>query len=493
MANESNGLTQDLWLAELKRSISIDRMSKSIVTILVALVLSLQIPAQNPQDNREIRIRQLEAQVQTILVELEKLRRESQTPVETAKVTPAKPVESIEKRSEPDKKPIGIDIGNGIKLIPYGTIYFNAYGNSGGTNNADVPVFATQTGSGNASASVRQTRLGIKLEGARIGKARLGAVIEGDFFGGFPSVAIGENFGVFRLRLAYARLDWERTALTVGQDWMVFAPVNPVSMAAAGNPQMGGGGNLWARLPQVRVDRKLNGNVTLQAAVLQPQTGDFATNAAFFVQPTSGMASRVPFLQSRLAYSNADWFGTKKAGSIGVSGHFGRSRVFTGAANVPNDIESAGIAADWNFPVAKRVTVAGEIFWGRNLGGFQGGVLQSYNNDFANSDGSSLIPGGVRSIGTQGGWLQIGFIPPMLNNRLGIYGSFGIDDPVNSDLFSLSHRDWRTRNFVIAANAIYKFTPQLAVGAEFRRFQTDYFYSGRKNANHVNLGATYTF
>ncbi len=468
-------------------------MNKPFATILVALFFSIQLSAQTVGADKEDRIRQLEAQVQAILVELDKLKKEVQPPVAVAKASPPKSVKSPEKLSDPEKKSIGIDIGNGIKLTPYGTIYFNAYGNSGGTNNADVPIFATPTGSGNVSSSVRQTRVGMKLEGAKLGKARLGAVLEGDFFGGFPSVGIGENFGVFRIRLAYARIDWERTALTVGQDWMVFAPVNPVSIAAAGNPQMGAAGNLWARLPQVRVDHKLNRRVTLQAAILESQTGDFATNAPFVIQPTSGQASRVPFAQGRITYTSTNWFGTRKTGSIGVSGHFGVSRVFTGPANVRNDVDSVGVALDWSFPVAKRVSIAGEAFFGRNLGGFQGGVFQNYNSDFAVFNGPSLVPGGVRSIGTKGGWIQIGYTPNVLMERLGIYGSVGIDDPVNSDLISLSHRDWRTRNLVFAASVIYKFTPQFAVGAEFRRFQTNYFYSGRRNSNHVNLGASYNF
>jgi len=465
-------------------------MSRSVFAVTLVILLSLQMYAQDPTADREARIKQLETQVQAILVELQKLKSESPVPTAAAAVKPTEPKPADTAAKQPK---LGIDLGKGIRLTPYGTLFFNAYGNSGGTNNADVPLFATPSGSGSVSTSARQTRLGLRLEGARIGNARLGAVIEGDFFGGFPSVGIGENFGVVRLRLAYARLDWERTSVTVGQDWMVFAPVSPVSIAAAGIPQMAAGGNLWARLPQVRVDQKLNGNLTVQAAVLESQTGDFATNAAFLVQPTSGQASRVPFLQSRLAYSNANWLGTKKAGSIGVSGHFGMSRVFTGPTNVRNDIESVGVAVDWNFPVAERVTFAGEAFTGRNLGGFQGGVFQSYNTDFAYSTGSTLTPGGVRSIGTRGGWIQVGYTPPVLKNRLGIYGSAGIDDPVNSDLVSSSRRDWRTRNLVVAANAIYKFTPQFAVGAEFRRFQTDHFTSGRKNANHLNLGATYTF
>lgn len=447
------------------------------------------------------RVNELETQLKTITVELAKLQKagepqptankvDVQVNTATAKaqaVPAAKPETAAEK-----KKDLGVDVGS-ARLTPYGILFFNAFSNSRGTNNADVPIFATPTGTGNFSASVRQTRLGVKLEGAKVGKARLGAVVEGDFFGGFPSIGTGENMGVFRIRLAYAKLDWERTSVTVGQDWMVFAPVNPVSMATAGNPQMAAAGNNWARLPQVRVDRKLGGHFTWQGAILEPQTGDFATNAAFTVQPTSGAASNVPFFQSRLAYSDKAWFGTKKPGSIAVSAHYGRSKVFTGTTNVRNDIESVGVALDWNFPLADRLTLLGEAFFGRNLGGFQGGVFQNYNSDFAYRQGSSLVPGGVRAIGTRGGWFQAGFTPPVSKDRLGIYGSIGIDDPNDTDLVSLSHRDWRTRNLVFAGDVVYRFTPQFSIGAEIRRLMTNYVISGRRNSTHVNLGASYSF
>ncbi len=395
----------------------------------------------------------------------------------------------------PDKqtKPLGVDIGS-ARLVPYGTIYFNAFGNSGGTNNADVPLFATPTGSGNVSASVRQTRLGLRVEGAKIGGAKLAAIVEADFFGGFPTIGIGENFGVVRLRLANARLDWEKTSVTVGQDWMVFAPNNPVSIAAAAIPQLAAAGNLWARIPQVKLERKFGKNFLWQGAILAPQTGDYPITSTFFLQPTTGANSRVPFFQSRVAFADANWLGTKKTGNIGLSAHFGRSRVFTGTtANVKNDIESIGLALDWNFPLAERVSLTGEAFFGRNLGGFQAGVFQSYNNDFAYRNGATLVAGGVRSIGTRGGWMQLGFTPDVWQNRLLLYGSIGIDDPRDKDLISRAPRDFRTQNFAFAFNSIYKFTPQFQIGAELRRFQTLYLLSGRRNANHVNLAAAYSF
>ncbi len=484
-------------------------LTNSAQTVAQKVKVDVETEAVKTSENDETqtRIKLLETQIQAMQMQIDALKNQfDQTPktpttatVQTEKKSENQAAVSISESAKPETnqtnqpKQLGVDIGS-ARLTPYGTIYFNAFTNSGGTNNTDVPLFATVTGAGNTSASVRQTRLGLKLEGARVGSANLKAVVEVDFFGGFPAVGIGENFGVVRIRLANARLDWEKTSVTVGQDWMLFAPVNPTSLAAAAIPQMAAAGNIWARLPQVKIERKFGKNLMWQGAVLAPQTGDFATNAAFFLQPTSGASSRIPFFQTRLAFSNANFFGTKKAGSIGLSAHYGRSRVFTGGGgNVKNDVESTGIALDWNVPLAEIITLSGEAFYGRDLGGFQAGVFQSYNNDFAYRSGANLVAGGVRAIGTRGGWTQIGFTPNVWQNRLGIYASIGLDDPRDEDLISRTPRDFRTRNLSYAFDLIYKFSPQFSIGAEFRRLQTSYLLSGRRSANHTNLSAAYSF
>jgi hypothetical protein len=139
------------------------------------------------------------------------------------------------------------------------------------------------------------------------------------------------------------------------------------------------------------------------------------------------------------------------------------------------------------------LSFSGEAFTGRNLGGFQAGIFQSYNTDFAYRNGAVLAASSVRSIGTRGGWMQIGFTPDVLQNRLALYGSIGVDDPRNEDLISVSRRDFRTQNFVYAFDLIYKFTPQFSVGTEYRRMQTLYLFSGKRSADHFNLGASYSF
>lgn len=280
---------------------------RTIFILGIIFIFAFSICAQTPQDDVQTKIKQLEAQVQTILAELDKLKKANDTSAQTAKVESPTPAATPEKKAEAEKKSVGIEIGNGVRVIPYGTIYFNAFTNSAGTNNADIPLFAATSGKGNTSASVRQTRLGLRIEGGKIGKAKLSGVVEADFFGGSPAIGIGENFGVVRIRLANARLDWEKTSLVIGQDWVPFAPNSPVSIADAAIPQFAAAGNNWARLPQIKIEQRWNkGKVVWQGAVLAPQTGDSNSTANFLLQPNSGALSKLPFLQTRIAYNDKD-------------------------------------------------------------------------------------------------------------------------------------------------------------------------------------------
>lgn len=473
-------------------AMSLKKLICVLVLIASGTVLSLgQTGEAADIEKLQKKVTELESQLRALSNEINKIKDERKTSRAEPVIDTKEPSAVRSAVPEPEKKKEpGIDVGS-ARITPYGSIYVNAFNNSGATNNADVPLFATPTGRGNAGASLRQTRLGLRIEGARIGSSRLGAVIETDFFGGFPAIGIGENFGIVRLRLAYVKIDRENTSITIGQDWMVFAPQNPTSLAAAAIPQLAAGGNNWGRMPQFKADHKLGKNVRVQGAVLAPQTGDSA--AAFFLQPNSGSVSRVPFLQGRIAFSEGNFFATGKPVTIGVSAHYGRSRVFGGTPLTRYDIDSTGIAADWNIPLSRRIVLVGEAFTGKNLAGFQGGIFQGYNTEFATLQGSTLVAAGVRGIRTRGGWAQLGFTPPVAKDRLSFYGSAGIDDPDDRDLVTLVPRDLRRRNLAWAFDAIYKVTPQFSVGFEYRGFNTHWNLSGRRTSNHVNLGAVYTF
>ena len=333
--------------------------------------------------------------------------------------------------------------------------------------------------------TARQSRLGLRVTGAMLGKAKVTGVVEGDFFGGYPTVGIGDNMGVFRLRLANARLDWTKGSLVVGQDWMIFAPVNPLSLSSAGIPLFAAGGNLWSRLPQARGEWKTK-MVLLQGGVLAPQTGDF--NSAFFYQPGSGALSEMPFLQGRAAVTLANFAASKKVATIGVSGHWGQAKVLT---PIDCTVDSNGVALDFVLPLGTRLTVQGEAFAGSNLGGFQGGIFQGLV-----ADGAVIGPAGTpvldgpRALDTAGGWVQV---TAAVTPSVTVHGGFGTDDPDDADFLTATRRESRLENTAISFGFQHKASAQISWGVEYRRLDTAYLIAGDKDVSHVNVGFTFTF
>jgi hypothetical protein len=395
--------------------------------------------------------------------------------------TPATPPTPAAPAAAPAAKP-----AEPLKVTPYGIAYFNLFANTAAVNNGDVPLFVAATGPGHLGMTARQSRLGIRVTGATLGTAKVTGIIEGDFFGGYPAVGIGDNMGVFRLRLANARIDWTKGSLVVGQDWMIFAPVNPLSLSSAGIPLFAAGGNLWSRLPQIRGEWKTR-KVLLQGGLLAPQTGDF--NSAFFYQPGSGALAETPFLQGRAAVTLANFAASKKVATIGVSGHWGQSRVTTTAAD--RTFDSNGIAADWVLPIGTKVTVQGEAFAGSNLGGFQGGIFQGLISDGALTGADGVVRlDGPRGIGTKGGWVQVlAAVTPTVT----VHGAFGTDDPDDADFLTVVRRETRIDNTAISFGFQHKASAQITWGVEYRRLETKYLVAGDKDVSHVNAAFTFTF
>lgn len=370
------------------------------------------------------------------------------------------------------------------KLTPYAAVYFNGFHNSDGTNNQDVPLWAN-AGTGDTGATARQSRFGVRASLPAVFGAKTSATIEADFFGGFPAIGTGENFGQVRLRLASMRLDWKDTSLVIGQDWMVFAPVNPSSLACAAIPLFAAAGNPWARLPQVRLERRFGAGL-VQAGVLAPQSGDF--NAAFLAQPNSGSLSEVPYLQGRLAWTSKSAFGSGKPGALGVSGHYGQSQVTPTGGGTAKDLDSTGGAVDWSWPFGKHVLLSGEAFLGENLAGFQAAVFQGYNPDQV----TASAPGGTpESISAKGGWAQLAVTPGA--SKLTVLAAYGIDDPDDADLVSATSRNWRMRNEVVALALQYRASAQLSFGIEYRFLETRWLQTGTQKDRHLNLAAVMSF
>jgi len=393
---------------------------------------------------------------------------------------PPKPV-----AADPPPKQADEDNESSRKLNFYGTLLFNAYFNNTASNNADIPAFALPKTAGaqkNFGATARQTRLGLSYSGLKAAGANVSGTAEADFFGGEPALANGINMDVIRMRLAFGRLDWKSFAIEAGQDWALFAPLNPTSVAEFAVPEFSTSGNLWSRTPQIRTEWKheLGNERTFlwQMAALDPDIGDNAVAYSTARQPKAGELGRIPAVETRLAFSTP--IGERTA-TLGLSGHGGRAKntsvtngVFTGRS-----FTSWGVAADYSLPVSTVVSISGEAYAGRALGIFSGGI------------GQTLLPlgqPGDRGVGTRGGWLQVQL---NLTKKWQSNTAYGIDAPVLHNLPTGT----RSKNQSYMSNVMYHLSPNLTFALEWHRFLTNYRNQAADNnsGDHFNFAAAYTF
>jgi len=371
------------------------------------------------------------------------------------------------------------------KLNFYGTLLFNAYFNDGASNNVDIPSFALPRTSGpqnNFGATARQTRLGLSYSGLTAAGANVSGTVEADFFGGAPALTNGVNMDIVRMRLAYGRLDWKRFAIEAGQDWTIFAPLNPTSFAEFAIPEFSASGNLWIRTPQIRTEWKsgLGKQRTFlwQLAALDPNIGDDLAAYTTARQPRAGELGRLPSVETRLAFSSPI---ASRTATVGVSGHWGAAKNTNtiGGIAETRSFQSWGVAADYSLPILSFLTISGEAFAGRALGVFSGGIAQTVQ---------PLGQPGANGVGSRGGWLQVQL---NLTKRWQSNTAYGIDAPVLGNLLSGS----RSKNQSYMSNMVYRFSPNLAFALEWRRFLTNYRNQQAANniGDHFNLAAAYTF
>jgi hypothetical protein len=95
------------------------------------------------------------------------------------------------------------------------------------------------------------SRFGVKASGPDVWGAKASGVLEGDFFGNTE-----QSIALFRLRHAYAKLDWDKTSLTFGQTW--YPQFIPEVFPGVANFSTGIPFNPFGWATQFRLDQKLN-------------------------------------------------------------------------------------------------------------------------------------------------------------------------------------------------------------------------------------------
>lgn len=375
-----------------------------------------------------------------------------------------------------------------------GLILMNAFSNSRGVNQIDVPGSAQQQqDNGSFGATLRQSIIGLQVFGPVVAGARTSGLVSVDFYGGFPVRSYATTAGVIRLREAAAHLDWRNTSLVVGQEQPFISPLSPTSYASLAEPAMSWSGNLWTWTPQVIAEHRFNASDSSYLAVsggimapisesvlLPPKVEDIGYAAG----PGPGERNRRPAFASSVAW-HSQGFGQPM--QFGVGGFHSYQHYDFGRGT-----DSWAVTAWWQIPLTARFELSGEAYRGLAVGGLGGGMWQSaiYNGDPENPATA------FRGLNAAGGWAQLKFRPrPRWETNLAL----GQDNVLARDLrwapvlesqFASSPL---ARNRTAFANVIFRPRSNLVLSGEYRRFWTYSYIGPVAMANQINLAAGISF
>jgi hypothetical protein len=366
----------------------------------------------------------------------------------------------------------------------HGIVLMNAFRNVGGANSLDFPDYAQPIDHGaplaTFGATLRQSELGLEIFGPNVFGARATANIQFDFAGGFPATGNGENFGIVRLQTGNLRLDWGHTSIIAGQDTLFISPLAPTSFASLATPAFAFAGNLWGWTPQLRIEQRFTvtdqQTISLQAGVLDNLDWEFPADP-FYRYPQAGEKSGQPAYAVRTGWSRPVH---EHPLSFGVAGYFGRQNW-----NWNRIVDAWGGMADWQIPLASRVSLSGEFYRGRGIGGLGAGVGRSIV--YGGNPAYAFAP--IRGVDSTGGWTQLKF---QLTPKVELNGVIAQDNALTAKIrgFAFDRNNFVPilgRNRGALGNVVFRPRSDLVFSAELRRLETFPVYSSRTTTNQVSL------
>ena len=364
-----------------------------------------------------------------------------------------------------------------------GIVLLNLFANHGYVDSQDLPTWANGPTSNisdqTLGASLRQSEIGLEVFGPRLAGARTSGNLQVDFSGGIPNTPNGINFGVVRLRIASMRMDWKNSSILAGQDNAFVSPLSPTSFASLAVPAFGYAGNLWGWIPQVRLEHRFNvsdgQNITVQAGIMDNVTGELPYST-FERLAQAGESSGHPAYGARLAWTR-NIFGMPLI--LGSAGYYSRQNW-----GFNNRVDGWAGMADWSIPLAPRLSLSGEFYRGRAVGGLGGGIGRSVLFSGNPNPYSQLQP-----LDSVGGWSQI---KVRASSKLEFNGAFGLDNPFAADVrvYPLSPSYFGaslTQNRSALVNFIYRPRSDLLFSGEYRHLRTFDIDAGSPTAEQVNL------
>ncbi len=379
-----------------------------------------------------------------------------------------------------------VESASKYRLRLSGIVLMNLVSNHGEVDSIDLPTVAYPQSAGDPGgsfgATLRQSEIGFEAFGPTVAGAKTRADLQLDLAGGFPSVPNGINSGLLRLRTGTMRMDWTNTSVVVGQDAIFFSPNSPTSFASLAVPALSSAGNLWAWVPQIRVEHRVvlgeDSSLLFQGGILDPLSGE-VPGGNYNRQAGPGESSRQPAYATRVAWTR-NVFGQPLR--VGVGGFYSRQDY-----SFSRTVDAWAGMADVDLPVSRQFSLSGKVYRGKGLGGLYGAFGQSalFNGDPTSASTE------VRGLNSVGGWAQLKYRPA---SKWEFNAAFGMDNPYATDLkyfpYSLLYGGGNAtlaRNQGSFVNMIYRPRSDLLFSAEYRHLTTDSIANGGASAGHLNL------
>jgi regulator of replication initiation timing len=376
-----------------------------------------------------------------------------------------------------------VSSGSKYRVRLSGIALVNVFSNRGNVDNQDFPTWADTRGpldsKGSFGATLRQSELGFEVFGPDVFGAKTSGNIQVDFAGGFPEVPDGVNFGLLRLRIADMRLDWDRTALVMGQDNIFISPLSPTSFASLATPALSYAGNLWGWIPQVRLEHRFDisekQSVTVQGGIIDNLVGQQPAYS-YFRDPQAGERTGQPAYGTRIAWTG-NIFGEPV--TLSAAGYYSRQDW-----GLNRHVDGWAGLSDWQITLSSRFALSGEFYRGRAASGlgasFAQGVLFNGNPSLASTS--------IRALDSIGGWSQLKF---KATPKLEFNGAYGLDSPFAREVRSFINPNYASgylqRNQGALVNFVYRPKSDLLLSGEYRHLRTFYADNSNPQADQVNM------
>ncbi len=321
--------------------------------------------------------------------------------------------------------------------------------------------------------TANETRLGMLINGPDDGNLITSGRVEVDFYGGGD-----ENKSHLMMRHAYLKMDWpkQRFNIIAGQTSDVISPLVPSTLNYS---VLWWVGNIGYRRPQIRLTKeytvKKNVDFKLEGAVARTIGRMDAVAAPNGTE--SGEDAGFPSLQGRASVT-LPLVGEKKT-TVGVSGHWGKEEYDITATGMNKTFKTWSLNLDLTQPVNDKCTIKAEVFTGRNLNAYLGGIGQGVITDTTQLNF-------YKEITSKGGWIAAS-LGPWDNFRYNV--GVGMDD-VDSGQINAGDR---TMNRCVFGNVIYAANKQTDIGFELSHWRTEYYGNGDAESLRAQLSFIYKF